>query len=66
MAGIRLKIKMSMPRLNNLGRVMPVVSGWWNSEKGIIAPMYMKPPKFRSTSIEEFTSSWRASVSARY
>jgi hypothetical protein len=28
--------------------------------------MYMKPPKLRSTSMDEFTSSWRASVSPRY
>lgn len=66
MAGIRRKIKTRKPRPMSRATVIPVTSGRWNSLQGTIAPMYMNPPKFRSTSTLALTSSCRDSVSARY
>jgi hypothetical protein len=66
MAGIRRKIRIRKPRMNNLPIVIPVTSGIWNSLQGKIVPMYMKPPKFRSTSRQLLTSSCRLSASSKY
>lgn len=65
-AGMRRKTMTRKPRPNRRPYVMPVTSGWWNSSHESTAPMYMKPPKLSSTSMQELTSSWRASVSSRY
>ena len=64
--GILLKNSTRKPSPMSLGIVSPVSSGRCISFQGTTAPMYMKPPKFRTTSKHEFTSSLRRSDSSRY
>lgn len=65
MAGMRRKSKTRRPSANKRPTVIPVISGWLKASHGMIVPIYMKPPKFRMTSTQLLTSSWRFSVSSR-